>query len=635
MVTAYKGETSLTHIEHEIQSLESRFENFYKLRGEKGLWRQAVQRTLPSAIPGSLAVKQDGIEYQGADLEKAIEDHVAVLKLNPPQFSYYVPGTTKASRDLERDHLLAKTAWWIRDINPQRRWETRVYEGLVRDGLKIEWLRSRELPGMEEQEDLDTCPNRMHNTLLDGQYWTDEGDTGDADCHYYKYSVPVYGSDIQNQDGDKLTLNEDNKVGWIGADENHDWSSTNTKKIDVIVRDSRDLIGICPLKGCDHPLRRITIYACPQGGKLATDAEQVDSYQSPFPGSSFFIIGGHMFLTERDPDKIYRPLMGPMYYLQDWLNLLITWHAVLAFQEADDSQLYGNASQAKPENLSLLTGEDGPSNTAKLPDTGPNELPVYGFSIDRLPKKTSTEVMTLITRCLEMMVEFKPNRFQVGLNYGEASNATASANLAALQQSGIIYSPLLDEVAGAINKWDSYTDHQIRWYSYIEPDNAKTRYYATVSGDMATKRGESVYLDEKKCSTPHDLVVTIENLTWAERQAKWYLSYAQFQAGVKTVDDLIKDSGVFDVEAQKRMLEGDKVRQSLAPMFTRMLDLYLVKEASVNTGTDFGQLLQQTVPQQGQPGQPPPQDHNTAAANVARTEVQLPPMTQPSGGSPA
>lgn len=644
MTTDYKSKSApLDDVNHQISTLETRFNAFHTYRDERGLWNRLVMRDLPEAIPADLAAKQEGIDFQSPDPAKAIQDHVAVLKLNPPHFDVQVPGTTKASRDLERDQLLAKSTWFNRDINPRRRWESRVYEGLVRHGIKVEWLRAKKTtPTYEssDREQQDGCPNYFQNTLLDGNYWLGEDD---PDTHYYKYSVPVIEEDIRDNSGKRVTLNDLGNIGWLGPDERHDYTIVGNKQVDIIVQDARDILGaICPLKGCDHTLRRITIYVCPKGKDFKTNGQEVESYPSPFPGSSFFLIGGHMFQTERDPDRVYRPLMEPMYMLQAWLNMLITWHAVLALQESSSSGMYADGSAATPAATALLNRE-GDSTTVRVPDSGVDEIPVMPFPLNRLPKKTSTEIMALIKLCLDMMMEYKPNRFQMGLNYSEASNATASANLAALQQSGIPYSPLLDEVAGAINKWDSYTDHQIRWYSYLEPDDANTRYYATVSGDESartyggsTQRGEQVYLDAKKCQTPHDLIVSIENLTWAEKQAKWYLEFSQYQAGVKTVEDLIRAAGIFDVEAQKRLLFRGQVRQSLQPLYIRMMDLLMTREASANTGTDFGALLQQVVPQQGMqepPGTNSGNPQNTTAANVAKSTVQLPAMSQPGGGA--
>ncbi len=237
MVAVYKS-TDLD--EKELSTLETRFQTFHQYRGVDGLWNRLVMRKLPTAIPASLAIKQDGIDYQSPDSARAIREHKAVCQLNPIHFDYHVPGTTKSSRDLERDHLLAKSTWFNRDINPQRRWEDRTYEGLIRHGIKVEWLRPKECPDMEEHADAyehdDGCPNYFHNALLDGNYWTDEGDDGGADCHYYRYSVPVYGSNIENKDGDKVTLDSLGKIGWLGADEPHDYKSTGTKSVDIIVR---------------------------------------------------------------------------------------------------------------------------------------------------------------------------------------------------------------------------------------------------------------------------------------------------------------------------------------------------------------------------------------------------------------
>ncbi len=634
----------------DLDTLEKgRFQRFHEYRAEKGLWNLLVERELSEAIPVTLAMRQDGIDFQSPQPMRDIQDHVNILCRSPIEFEYRVPGQQKRSRDLERDHLLSKRAWWVRDINPMERWRRRVSEGLTRHGVKVEQLCARKcppLPGYDDMEDedegeeyrSDKSPNYFKNVLLDGCFWTNDNaeDPGSADCFYYKYSVPVYGSDLKGKHG-RLSLDRNDNLVHLGDDERHDKETTG-KKFTVIVKDARDFIGICPLKGCDHPMRKITCYVCPPDKGLDA-GEQIASYQSPFEGNSFFVIGGLMNQTERDPDRVYRPLMEPVYVLQAWLNMLITWHTVLAFQEADDTGLYGNASQAKPENVAAtLTGEDGPKTSIKLPEPGVDEIPVYGFSIDRMPKKSSQEVMQLIVRCTEMMQEFRPNRALTGFNFTEQSNATVGMGIAAMQQAGAIYNPLLMEVAGAINRWDRETNHQIRWYAYMEPDDTTTKWYATPNVDdiysSKASKGEQVYLDAKKCSVEPDLVVTIQNMTYAEQQADWYLALSKYQSGVMTVAQLIRKSGVFDVEGQQRMLRGDQIRQTLTPMLLRAQGLLMAKIASIETGYDYTSLLQEVTPQQEAVQPPGVAGPNTHAANAARsTQMPANPVTNPAGGA--
>lgn len=639
----------------ELTWLEQKFTNFHNLRAILGLWNLLVSRNLPEAIAADLAVNAEGIDFQSPDPAKAIQDHIAILMLNEPQFDAYVPGESQKSRDLERDQLLVKSTWFRTTINPQRRWERRVAEGQVRHGIKVEWLRANACKPDYDKGNLNPrmgCPNYMENTLLDGNYWLGEDDDGSADAHYYRYAVPIVDNGIVNQDGKHLTLDSLGEIGWLDHDQTSRLGGTQStseqflgKEVDIIVRDARDLSGeVCPLEGCDHVRRLITVYVCPSGRDFKQYGQEVETYPSPFQGSSFFIIGGHTNLTERDPDRVYRPLMEQMYYLQSVLNMLVKSLMVLSLQESSDAQMYANASQAKPENVNaLLLKEGGMEDAVKLPDPGSNEVPVYPFTIERMPKKTSAEIMQLIKLVLEMMAEAKPNRFQTGVNYTELSNGTASANLAALQQSGLTYEPLLMMTAVNIDKWHRYTDHQIRWNALVEPDEAKTRYYATVMGDKnvmrygsTAKRGEEVYLDADKCANYCDLIVEIENLTWAERQTQWYLVYSQYQAGAKTVQQLIKAAGARDVIAQMRDLYRDQVRQSLQPLAIRMADLKMTKEASINSGFDFGALLQQTVPQQGAVAPPTSNDagaNNTQPANQARSTVTLPALGQPPGGA--
>jgi hypothetical protein len=104
---------------------------------------------------------------------------------------------------------------------------------------------------------------------------------------------------------------------------------------------------------------------------------------------------------------------------------------------------------------------------------------------------------------------------------------------------------------------------------------------------------------------------------------------------VLTTEDLIKASGVFDVMGQMERLFKDGVRRSLQPLMTRMFDLKLMREASIRTGTDYGQMLQQVAPQEPrvEGGGTP----STQAANTAKQmnpTVNLPPMSTPSGGAP-
>lgn len=618
-------------LERQLKTQESHYADFHDFRGQMGRWRNVVRRQNPEAIPPALALQQDGIDWQSPAPQKYIQDHIGILMMNEPRMDVMTYGEGQKYRDNERDQLLTKFTWWHDVVNKARRVEARVHEGMVRDGVKVEWLRPK--PISEHM----TAPNYFQNTVLDGNFWLENFDADGPDVHWYKYTVELVDSNIKNKAGEKYSIDAYGKSCWLGADEPHDFATIKDKKVDVYVRDANDLAGkLCPVEGCDHVQRVISIFCCPTGESFKDNAETVESYPSPFPGSSFFIVGAHTFQTDRDPHWIYQPhLMAPVYVIQAWLNMLITWWAVLAKEESSDAGLYLNKSNAQPANEPQGNAE-GNDDTVRLPDTAAGEMPVFNGSIDRIPKVTSAHLSQLISQFTDMLKEYAPNRFQMGVNYTELSNGTASSNLSALQQSGILYSPMLDAMSSFMNKWDAYTDHQIKYNDIFNPG---TKYWANVSDDpniasyrTTIKRGEQVYLDASKC-LPHDIIISISNKTYAEKQADWYLANSQYQSGVLTSEDLIKAAGVFDVIGQMERLFKDGVRRSLQPLMTRMFDLKLVREATIRTGTDFGQAFQQVAPQEPrgeQNGTP-----STQAANTARQmnpTVSLPPMSTPAGG---
>ena len=570
----------------QLQQLESRLNESHTVwRSYDDQVRRDIKIELPPEITGAL----QPIEYQSAELEKDIYDHVEILRDNPTRFDLVCLDQSKEAKAAERAILLWTARTWA-ELDADRWWDAAVGEGQVRHGLKGMWLRWRK--PQRAGQNLRRNPFYFSNTNLYGLYWT-ETNENEIDAAYYQFKVPVVEANIE-RDGKRVTLDALGKIGWLGQHEAHNSDYTQGKQIEVIVCDYRDPAGkTCPLPGCDHQKRLISVYV-KGGGAGYNDLEEVETYDSPFPGCSFFLVGGRVSYHETEPFRKYRALMLPSYVeheIQDYIKTLL---ATMTRKAYGDEDIYGYA--ADPTKIQGMEG--GAKLDIDRPLPGSNKFPLYSFELRRWPKDIDPHLMTLLQQSEARYAEYRPNRVLGGNAFTEASNATGTAYLALLQQAGLPYNGLLGHSDAAIKRGFNYMYHAIRYWGLADPEDNPTRYPVALTGGeevmrygLSVKPGEVVSIDADVLSYDFDLILKTESRTRAEEQAAWLLAWDKYAKGVYTPEDLLKGAGIFDIKGQEEALYAHKIRLALEPHETELMRQYLLQRASAVTGMDFSMAL--------------------------------------------
>jgi hypothetical protein len=138
-------------------------------------WDQILFRELPQELPPEVTGAQQGIDFQSPDLEKAVTDWKAILKMNPTVYDILPLEQSQSAKEKARDILLWTARGWEHE-NEGRWWDDAVGEGQVRHGVKVMQQRWREY----KEPDIDTT-NPSYLELRDKAfkkrrhpfYWTE------------------------------------------------------------------------------------------------------------------------------------------------------------------------------------------------------------------------------------------------------------------------------------------------------------------------------------------------------------------------------------------------------------------------------------------------------------------------------
>lgn len=626
-------------LKREAEAIRDDFSDFHDFRDvENGKWFRILNRQLSPNILPELRRYQDGLEYQGADLEEALRQYKSLLRSNPTIFDVNVHSSSHSARDTETALKLSLANWW-NDMNRNRWIDDYDAEYLAKCGISVKRLCLKPLPKDWESRDKVEVgrPTEYKKVLLDGFGYI--GDYLDPDAAWYTYTLPVIDCDVKNKKGERPYF-EGDRLAWTGEALPPDAYQNNAnKKIKIIVRDAKDLVGaLCPLDGCDHVRRMITVYCCGDG---KDDYEEVETTPSPFATCSFHITGAALQMSERNPHLIFRPLMAPLYQIQAWINTLVTELAVQHRREAADTSLYANQTQSNPQMAANQTvmAEGGPKDTISMPDAAPGEIPAINATIQRVPGPVTTNLMALLNIALEKQAQYMPNSILTGSSQTLTANSTASNYVSSYQAAGVLLRPPTENMDAMTERWARETLHAIAYQTYFLPDDMEVHYMAQVTGaehvmsyGTRVDRGTRVYVDKKRASAEIDLAITTNTETWAEKREKRMTAITGMQAGLYTLDDGLKDWGFFDVQLQKELLGVERIDRALAPAIDRMVLMKLAREATAQSGYDFGSIIQDAMPlPEGAGGAPPDsgglQRHDTSAANVAK--MTAPPATGP------
>lgn len=622
----------------EWNALRPDFQEFHNARNLDGLWKSITHGTLPPDIHPDLAKYAQGLQYMTGMLEEDFRILNILHSANPTMIDAQVRGSTQAARNLERDFKLTWASWWDNDLNVDRWLDAWVYEGQGELGATVPWLRWKCEPE-DESEDAAKgvktagCPVYVEETILDALSW--QGSFRNPSAMWCKYTTSVIDCDIKNSKGERPSYHSNGELGWVSEMMPEFYTHNVGKTVQVIVRDAEDPIAMCPLPGCHHKQRRITVYICKHDGD-PKDYEEVESYDSPFEKCSFIIVGGNVKKSERNPHRILRPSAWILIDLVLKYNFLFNSLLAAFAREMADERLYENVGGANPEVIQAVHGDEdmGQSGGTEKPDVDSNTIMRLAGSVQALPKPSTQELMALLDKTERQYELYRPNRNLTG--NAAVSEVTGTAAVLQSQGAGMMLAQDLMNWDGGHKRMFQETMHAIRFTAYFEPDDAQIRYVATVSGREnvkgsrgGTKAGDEVYLDAKKCSTPVNFTAETSKDTPADRRDREERARTAKAAGIFVQRDVDEAYGIFDPDMQEELRFAESVEQFLKPLELRRVAALVAARSASITGTDMGE--EPLVSQLPLPGEDGPQSYNTSEANAARRHT--PPVEVPSTGN--
>lgn len=615
-------------LEHEWNSMQPEFDPFHAARNLDGTWKSITHGTLPPDIHPDLKKYAQGLQYMTGMLEEDFRILNILHTANPTMIDAAVRGSSQAARNLERDFKLTWASWWDNDINVDRWLDSWVYEGQNELGLTVPWLRWRK---QDNEDGTSGCPVYVEETIVDALRW--KGNFRNPSVLWCKYKTSVIDCGIKNADGARPAYQGDGSLGWTSEMLPEFYSDNSGKEVEIIVRDAVDPLAMCPLAGCHHNQRRITVYICKAGGSVA-DYEEVESYDSPFEQCSFIIVGGNVKKSERNPHRILRPSAWILIDLVLKYNFLFNSLLASFAREMADERMYTDASRASPEVLAALAGDEdmGQAGTIEKPDVDSNSIMRLPGSVSMLPKPSTQELMALLDKTERQYELYRPNRNLTG--NAAVSEVTGTAAVLQKQGAGLMLAQNLTNWDGGHKRMFYETMHGIRFTSHFEPDDEQTRYVATVSGREnvrgsrgGTSAGDEVYLDAKKCESPVTFTAETSADTPADRRDREERARTAKASGIFVQRDVDEAYGIFDPDMQEELRFREQVRNFLLPMKMRRVAARVVSTSAAKTGVDMGE--EPMVNQLPVPDMQQPQTYNTMDANAARRNAPVvePPAT--------
>lgn len=506
-----------------------------------------IKRTMPTVLPKELQEFQQGIDYQSPKAEKGILDMVDALQINPTVHSLLTqhPGP-QAEKQLREVLLYHARSWDIENVG--RWWDSAVGEDQVRYGVKVMQFCSYG----EGESGPENHRFYWKNVPTLSVSWMPKG--RDVDAAFWEYDLPILESDDDyKRDGDGLrpTLDSAGRLGWLADEEDHDSDSGDAgRQLHVIVRDARDPKNKkCPLEGCSHYLRKISIWVGESGN--AKEADLLREFDSPFPGCSFFIIAGRES-NERDMDRRYRSILFPYYCEIEWHNMLTTLLATMIRYDYSVVKAYIDGSRMQP---GTELSEAGPDGTIKIKHSNADEILVIPGELKAWPAIISDHLPMLIQESKERMREFEPNRFTMGQNFEEAKGGTGTANIQATQQAALPYNRLLGQSDSAIQKAAVYREHAIRYWAYAGEDEEYGYKMAgsEAIGAYSVEGGEKITITAKKVEIEHTIVIRTKSETLAEQERAVQLGWFLLSNNQIDQEQYWQDYvGLTDIEGQER-----------------------------------------------------------------------------------
>lgn len=635
-----------------------------KLRKDCERRDEIINRDYHIDLPVTITAGEQPIELLSAIPEDSLFTHVAKLMTNPTFFDLNLisPKDEKAKRAARRI-LLWVSATWQR-FNADRWWDEVTAEGQCKYGLAITRLTTNPWPGTEEAKDLSDREKAMRQLRFlpfEGSHasvfssaWLEQ--KREPSVFMYKAEIPVmeahqaftrsktegkvlgvFGKGQKSVE--RPSVDKAGKLKWVGDAEPPD-ETVWTKKLTLIVRDAPDPEGkMCPLKGCEHVQRIITEYLCGPGSDDYKQAEQVNEYESPFPGSSFLITPGRRSGTQAKYELKYRPLMLTEIDYVGRLNYIDTTIATMA--ERGYGRVYANASKV-PDHLQQwftdLT-EGGKKNSLNWPSQDTGTLGIFP-ELEAYPNAVDEHLAAMRETTERNVARYGPNPVTVGLDFPDANTDTATEYAIKGQSARVPYNQLLDHSDATIRQIYGHFFHAIRFLDRAATSPGEERkYYVACSGQEniasgSAEAGEVAYICKSDLeSIEFELVTKTESETIMEEVQRWKLEVDKFNQGVTTPEQLIRAAGFRDTQGQMRELKKAELRAEFYPQLKQAAIAYLQRKLELDAGLNLGAFYQNPQQQMGAPPTNGAMPEQTPVAQLTGQHISPPLIEGPSGGS--
>ena len=586
------NETTLSDLERQYDRANERFNTFVTKREA---WRNLLIRNYPPQLPPELIGIADYLDYETPDIERASNQIVAILTMNPTDFDVAVLEEGEQAKKWGEDIALWTASMWANVLNVARTWDKRTAEAAGRYGVGISRLLWRKQEDTKEQpeEDADKylkrrekeqMRKRSREFFLDDTHplsccWLERG--GEPDILFHKFelqSIEAYGRydrPGETERGEEKgktyrpLVDRVGKLRWIGEDTPADWGDGNVAQgtVKVLIREARDLKAAdCPI--CHkHKPWKIAEYI--YSGTAIKEAQKVREYDSPFPGPTYMITPAYDS-GDRDPDLRYRPPLLPLYVEAQWFNYLTTVIAALARKEASDESVTIDFSKAPP---GFVWFNEGPEKWfIDKPEPGSKKIIGIPGKLEAWPNVQREHLLLMLEASTTRMQSYMPNRFLVGAAGEEAKEATGTAFLQQVQGAAVEFKMPLANMDSTVKRIFEYIYHAMRYWDELgEGVQAGTKYFLAASGgerlrSREVESGEVVFISADKLAIEFDLVTETRSETLAEQGARWAQAKDKHAYGALTDEQLYREAGQRDVDGFKRQKRKELLKRHLEPM---------------------------------------------------------------------
>ena len=579
-------------------------------------------------------------EYKVPELEKAKHD-IADVEAQARTTINSVQG-----QEGDKARLAANIhAIWHSIINEELDsggdWSHAVGEGHAADGYKISRLMIHEY----DEEDYDDGEGARRRTPC---WYIQDTDTIDIyfepltkpTRYLWKYTLPVHEYSVE---GGKVPGSTKGKtyvpiadrleasgLRWVDEAEStqgENFSTSADEKLTILVCEYLDKKRKCPVCPDHHPLWS-GIEVVYGSGKASGNGQITNEYELPYRHKPTFRIVPGRTSSQRDPNLHFRPMLMPAIVHAANINWAYTVIMTLANRDSSTDRIMGQLMKDAP--AAVVDQLQSSNWQIQLPPAKPDSITVAPVNdITRWPDELSPALLEFIKEEWPRFEQSLPNRFLLGEAFQEATYGAATTVLSQQQQARLPFDQLLRQKSQALLEMHEDIDHCILYWAYASGGKDEDRYYTRVMGgesltSATAKPGQEVYLSAARLETHPKLHLSTQAETLAEQAERRSQAIQGFQMGFLDTEQVLKEWGYADPQAQMRILEAERVRRTAEPMETGLLE---------NTLRFMWTVLADVEPMMMQPGpmMGGPQTGGPEAAQQPQPQVRLPATTSPRG----